>query len=131
MILLLLFLIAMPKHQNQKIHCAHVQIFCMEPVNKECRWTLKYLFRIFFGWVKIWRMALIPKKFCLIKFQKIDEKVFYNRLIGVWTKSKNEYFLEIYITQAFYWPLSWNFTTTPCCRVLWLFYTLDMHFFHK
>ena len=39
-------------------------------------------------------------------------KGFYNRGIGGWTKSKNEYFFELSITQAFFCPFSWNFTTT-------------------
>ena len=37
---------------------------------------------------------------------------FYNRWIGGWTKSKNKYLFELYITQAVFLPLSWNFTTT-------------------
>ena len=39
-------------------------------------------------------------------------KGFHNRWIGGWTKSKNEYYFELYITKAFFCPLSWNFTTT-------------------
>ena len=100
MILLLLFLIAMQTPKPKNTLCACTDIFygaSQQGMPLNLKIFVSHIF-----WFKIWRMALIHKKFCVIKFPKIDEKVFYNRWIGVWTKSKNEYFLEIYITQAFY-----------------------------
>ena len=64
--------------------------------------------RGFFGWVKIWKIMQIYKKCCEIKFPKIREKVFYNCSLGGWTKLKNEYIFEPYVTQAFFCPRLWN-----------------------
>ena len=80
----------MPQTQNQKIRCAHAQVFLWSVASKECRWNLFFFLRIiWFG--QNMENYVIHKKFCVLKFPKVREKVYYNRWIGGWTKSKNEY----------------------------------------
>ena len=74
--------------------------------------TYNIFFRGFFCWVKILKMMLIPKKFCALKFPKICEKVFTIAGSRDEQTLKKEYIFELYITQAFFCLLSWNFTTT-------------------
>ena len=105
---------AMPKNQNQNALCAFAEFFfgAQSILIRNTAETYDIFFRGFFGWIKIWKMMEIHEKCCVIKFLKIPEKVFNYRWIGGWAKSKNEYFFELYITQAFFCPLSWIFTTT-------------------
>ena len=48
-----------------------------------------------------------------MKISKNPQKGFLKSpcIVG-WTKLKNDYIFELYITQAFFCPRSWNFTTT-------------------
>ena len=85
------------------------RFFLWSAANKEYRWI--YFLCIF--WLGQNMQNDVHKKFCLLKFPKIREKFFF--IIagsGVRTKLKNEYIFELYITQAFFCPLSQNYSTT-------------------
>ena len=93
---------AMPKIQNQKIRSAHKQIFSWSAAKKACRWNL-YFFSQMENYVIHMR----------IKISENPRKGFFTIAgLGGWTKFKNEYIFELYITQASFCPVSWNFTTT-------------------
>ena len=74
---------AMNKNQNQKICCAHAQIFFNGA--QSIRNAAESFPRIFW-FCKIWKMMYIHQRFCVLKFPKIREKVFYNCWIGGWKK---------------------------------------------
>ena len=55
------------------------------------------------------RVVLVP---CKKKIPKIREKVLRHCWDGGLIKSKNKYFFELYMAQAFFCPMSQNFNTT-------------------
>ena len=62
--------------------------------------------------VKVELILAYSSKVCKKNVRKSIKRFVYNRWIGGWSKSKNEYFFYLYITQAFFCPLKQNFNTT-------------------
>ena len=121
MILLLLFLISStqrsndakkPKPKNTLCACADFIFYRAQSIRKLIIFFLA-------DFLVVWQNTENDvNSWCVIKFPKIRETVFYNRWIGGWTKSKNEYFSELYITQTVFRPFIVEFYYHPFQRKL-------------
>ena len=69
-------------------------------------------FRRFFGWVKIWNLCDFIRNFVYQNFRKSTKSFYFQSLDRGMNKIKTEYIFELYITQAFFCPMSQNFNTT-------------------
>ena len=104
--------------KTKKTLCACAEFFLKERSQEGMPLKLKIFFRGYFGWVKIWKMMRIHKKFCALKFPKIREKVFNNRWFRGWTKWKtgrslhHSSFLLSSVMEFYYHPFRSFFCST-------------------
>ena len=101
---------------GQKMRCAHAQIISWSAANKEYRRNL-YIFSWIFGWVKIWKIMYIHKKFC------DPRKVFLQSLDRGMNKIKNRIYLRGLHHSSFLLP--YVITTTRSRIYIYSFWFVD------
>ena len=129
MIFLLLFLISStlrssdaqkPKPKNTLCACRDL-FYEAQPIRNAAE-NYNIFLTDFFGWVKIWKMMKIHKKFCVLKFPKIREKVILQQLDRGMNKiKKNIYFSNsTSFNSSFLLPYVMEFQYYPFQRQLFL-----------